>query len=175
MSTIALILAALAAVLAYRALLAAREGQRSAEMAHRTAKERIATLEKFVKLMADGSPVTSDMIDDDRLFDEIDSEAARALIEGDGNGDRDVVVVDVRSPEEYESGHIESALWIPIEQIRDRASEVPQQGRVLVFCAIGGRSAGACAMLSEMGWRNLTNVDGGMMAWSGPTTPQGER
>ena len=64
-------------------------------------------------------------------------------------------------------GHVPGALWIPVDQIETRAREVPRDGRVLVVCAAGGRSASACDFLSSRGWTNLTNVLGGMSAYPG--------
>jgi rhodanese-related sulfurtransferase len=162
MDWLALVLAGVAAVLGFRALSLAKEARHASEVGPRAASEQLARLEKYVKRMADGVPVTSDMIEEDRLYAEIDAAAARVLVEDERE---DVVIVDVRSAPEFESGHIDGALWIPVEEIERRADEVPRRGRVLVFCAVGGRSAAACHLLSEKGFTNLTNVDGGMMAW----------
>lgn len=132
---------------------------------------RARRLEQFVKLLASGGRVDPEMVEEGRLFDEIDADQARRLLEDDAG----VAVVDVRSDQEVAGGHIKGASWIPLDQLEQRYREVPKKGRVLVFCAVGGRSAAACDYLTGRGWTNVTNVVGGMSAWKGPVemgTPQ---
>jgi rhodanese-related sulfurtransferase len=78
---------------------------------------------------------------------------------------RDVVVLDVREPEEWHAGHIDEALHVPIRQLPARIGEVPADRQVLVVCRVGARSASATAFLVSLG-RNAVNLSGGMNAWA---------
>jgi rhodanese-related sulfurtransferase len=177
MAIVALVVAALAVLVAMLAskragALAGRIHElesvaRSTAAAADEAKDAAARVTQFLKRMADGRRVNSEMIEDGRLFDEIDSQKAQALLEGpDGPS---MVVLDVRTTEEVEGGHIPGMLWIPVDQIEQRYREVPRNKKVLVFCAAGGRSAAACDFLSTRGYEDLVNVSGGMSAWRGKT------
>lgn len=74
-------------------------------------------------------------------------------------------VIDVRSPEEYASGHIPGALNRPIEKIALYEEALRAYDRVYVNCFSGGRSGQVCARLDQIGLTNASNVEGGMMLW----------
>lgn len=78
--------------------------------------------------------------------------------------DAGTVLIDVREPDEYTSGHVPGAVPIPLSELADRTDEVPSGEPVLVICKAGGRSMRACEMLAPLG-RDVTNVAGGTMAW----------
>jgi phage shock protein E len=70
------------------------------------------------------------------------------------------LIIDVRSPEEFRSGHVPSALNIPLGQLRERLPQhvkEPQQP-LLVHCLGGGRSAIAQQQLKRMGYANVFNL-----------------
>lgn len=140
---------------------------RRAQMTAEEAEQKALRAEGFLKLMAGGGKVDPEMIEEGRLFPEIDSERARFVVEEEKPAD--LKVVDVRTEQEVAGGHIPGALWIPVDQVSARAREIPKDGTVLVFCAAGGRSAAACDYLSTHGWSNVTNVVGGMSAYRGKT------
>ncbi len=73
-------------------------------------------------------------------------------------------VVDVREPDEWATGHIDSATLIALATIPDRISDVASDTTVYVVCARGGRSASAVEFLRAEGI-DAVNVSGGMMAW----------
>ena len=73
-------------------------------------------------------------------------------------------VLDVREPDEWARGHIESAVHIPLGQLQERVGEVPLGQKVLCVCAVGGRSGMATQFLNQLG-REAINLDGGMHAW----------
>ncbi|NYD43856.1 rhodanese-like domain-containing protein [Nocardioides panaciterrulae] len=75
-----------------------------------------------------------------------------------------LVVLDVREPVEWEHGHIDGALHIPLMQLPQRFSELPE-GQALVVCKIGGRSAQAVGYLVQQGI-DAVNLDGGMIGWA---------
>jgi rhodanese-related sulfurtransferase len=76
----------------------------------------------------------------------------------------DVTIVDVREPVEWHHGHIDGAVHIPLTELVERLGEVPD-GRTLVVCQVGGRSARAVAYLNQHG-RDAVNLQGGMVDWA---------
>lgn len=102
---------------------------------------------------------------------EIDPAALGAEIAAGG----DLLLVDVREPDEFRLGHLPGAVPIPrgmIEPSADlrfpkRHPELSQarRRRVVVYCATGGRSALACDVLQEMGFENVASLAGGYGAW----------
>lgn len=80
-----------------------------------------------------------------------------------------LVVLDVRERVEWDHGHIEQALHIPLSELADRVADVPAE-QVLVVCKVGGRSAQATAFLTHHG-RDAVNLDGGMLDWEAAGRP----
>jgi rhodanese-related sulfurtransferase len=76
-----------------------------------------------------------------------------------------VVLIDVRQPEEFKSGHVPGAKLIPLGELGQRAKELPKDKEILCICASGNRSSSAARMLASQGF-NAINVRGGMFAWS---------
>jgi len=74
-------------------------------------------------------------------------------------------LIDVREPHEYQIANLGGTL-IPLSQIPARANEVPREGRVIVHCKMGGRSAQAVEHLRSLGYTNVENLTGGINAWA---------
>src|SRR4051794_26788718 len=89
------------------------------------------------------------------------AEAARELEAGG------VALVDTREPHEYEEAHIQDGRLVPPGLLRDEIeSAVPDHSqRVLVYCRSGNRSAKAVAEMAELGYEDVANVEGGILAW----------
>lgn len=75
-----------------------------------------------------------------------------------------VTVLDVREAYEWEAGHVEGALHVPLSELGQRVSEVPTGGQVLCVCKAGARSAQAVLYLRSLGV-DAVNLHGGMLAW----------
>lgn len=77
-----------------------------------------------------------------------------------------VLVLDVRAPEEYAQGHIPNATLIPDYELAERAqNELPDKAQtILVYCRSGRRSAGAAQQLVKMGYENVKDF-GGILDW----------
>lgn len=73
-------------------------------------------------------------------------------------------VLDVRTDEEWEAGHIQDALHVPLNELGDRMSQVPREP-LFVLCGSGYRSSIGCSLLQRSGRRDVTNVIGGWTAW----------
>jgi rhodanese-related sulfurtransferase len=79
---------------------------------------------------------------------------------------RDVVVVDVREPSEWDEGHIDQALHLPMFEAVGRRDEIPTGRPTAVICAGGLRSSAVISALRRHGVGGLHNVTGGMAAWA---------
>lgn len=79
-----------------------------------------------------------------------------------------VVVLDVRSEAEYHGdlGHIDGSVLIPLDQLRDRIDEVPENRPVVTICQSGKRSAMAAQILMSSGREQVANIPGGLIHWS---------
>lgn len=82
----------------------------------------------------------------------------------------ELVVLDVREPDEWAAGHIEGAVHIPLGDLPQRVGELDPQAETLVVCHVGGRSARATAWLSSQG-HHVVNLAGGMDAWAAAGRP----
>lgn len=79
--------------------------------------------------------------------------------------ERGAVLLDVREPHEWRSGHAPKARHIPLGELSSRAGELPRNREILVVCRSGSRSARAAKMLSARRG-DVANVKGGMAAWA---------
>jgi hydroxyacylglutathione hydrolase len=77
----------------------------------------------------------------------------------------DVVVVDVREPTEWDDGHVDGALHLPMFDAVSRRGELPADRPIAVLCAGGLRSSTVISALQRHGIGRLHNVTGGMAAW----------
>jgi len=84
-----------------------------------------------------------------------------------------VTVLDVRTREEYIEGHIAGAVLIPVQELQERLSEIEKSKNqsVLVYCRSGHRSTVASKILNESGFQSVTNLTGGIKAWSAASLP----
>ena len=83
----------------------------------------------------------------------------------------EVVLIDVRTPEEFALGTIEGAVNIPLDDLRSRLGEVPADRPVVVFCAVGLRGYVAARLLMGRGYRNVRNLLGGYRTYSAAVAP----
>ncbi len=71
------------------------------------------------------------------------------------------LVLDVRTPGEYQGGHVEGAVNIPVQDLESRLAELRDKNRaIVVYCASGMRSANAVKILSAAGYVDVTNAGG---------------
>jgi len=74
-------------------------------------------------------------------------------------------ILDVREPHEYEMGHVDNAVNIPLGELRDRMGELPFDADILTYCAVGQRSYYASRALRQYGY-DARNVSGGMRTYA---------
>jgi rhodanese-related sulfurtransferase len=81
----------------------------------------------------------------------------------------DYVLLDVRTPQEYNQGHIPGAVLIDIydPQFKQKVNELDKDKTLYVVCRSGNRSRQACEIMHDMGFRSLFNVEKGMLGWVG--------
>ena len=94
----------------------------------------------------------------------------------------DVFILDVRTPSEFNSSHIEGATLIPVtnsggsnlspdQLLESRINEVPKDKKILVYCRSGHRSSSASKILVNAGYSQVYNMEGGINAWTGAGYP----
>ncbi len=82
--------------------------------------------------------------------------------------EKDVIILDVRTQEEYDSGHIENAVCLPNEDIISEPDILPDKDQeILVYCRSGNRSRQAAKKLADMGYGNVLEF-GGILDWPYP-------
>lgn len=80
-----------------------------------------------------------------------------------------VTLVDVRTADEYELGHIDGAVNIPLDDMRERMSEIPSGKSVYVYCGVGLRGYLASNILKENGYKDVRNLIGGIKTYRAAT------
>ena len=96
-------------------------------------------------------------------YREVSAEQAQALI-----NDITPLVLDVRTPREYQKGHLEGSLLIPLQELQARWPEIAdyQNQDVLIYCATGNRSTVAAKILIDNGFRRIVNMRHGIVDWA---------
>lgn len=80
-------------------------------------------------------------------------------------------IIDIRTPKEWEGGHIEGSMNIPLSHLEERLDEVPTTGNVIVQCQGGYRSAIAASLLARDGHEDVMDLIGGYKAWTTSKRP----
>jgi rhodanese-related sulfurtransferase len=89
----------------------------------------------------------------------------------DAQQDENAVILDVRTPEEWNDGIIPGAITIDYYKGQGFIEEVKQLDKsknYYIYCRSGARSGNACGIFNQLGFENAYNLSGGIMQWSGP-------
>jgi rhodanese-related sulfurtransferase len=99
---------------------------------------------------------------------EISPQQAARIVESNN-----AVIIDVRTQEEWDAGHIPGAIHIPLSEVKGRLDEFKAfEGKTLVMqCRSGKRSASAGKILLSAGYENVSNLTGGINAWGKAKLP----
>ena len=99
---------------------------------------------------------------------QIDAEQAKTLMDTE----TDYIILDVRTEEEYNEGHIEGSLLIPLDTLEANLPKLAnsKDRPLIVYCRSGARSAIASRLLADQGFKPL-NVSGGINEWSAAKLP----
>ena len=104
---------------------------------------------------------TADKSKEEAAYINVDVKEAAKLIE------QGITIIDVRTPEEYKTGHIANAQLIPLQEIEARINEFSVDKQYLIVCRSGNRSAQSSEILTKNGMKNIYNMTGGMNEWTG--------
>ena len=78
---------------------------------------------------------------------------------------RNIFLLDVRTPEEYRQAHLHGAVLVPINEVEKRLAEIPKNRVVVVYCAVGSRSNLVAGFLAGKGYREVYNMTDGIVGW----------
>ncbi|WP_295385768.1 rhodanese-like domain-containing protein [uncultured Thiodictyon sp.] len=96
------------------------------------------------------------------MVNEIDSESLhRRLAAGD-----DLLLVDIRTPNEVAGGAIPGARMLPMHLLPLQLNDLPQDRDLVLYCHSGARSYHSTAYLKQQGWGRALNLRGGILAWA---------
>jgi rhodanese-related sulfurtransferase/rubrerythrin len=84
-----------------------------------------------------------------------------------GNKGSEFIILDVRQPEEYRSGHLPGAVFIPLPDLINKVGELDHSKPIIAYCRSGNRSRAAAAFLLSYGFSKVYSMDGGITAWNG--------
>lgn len=94
----------------------------------------------------------------------INSEEAHKFIENN----KDVIIIDVRTQQEYKSGHIPGSKSIPLSEFKSRIGELKnyKETPIIIHCASGSRSSSAVRVLVNNGFHNIYHMNRGLRGWN---------
>lgn len=79
----------------------------------------------------------------------------------------DVLLIDVRQPEEYRQGHIPGAILLPLPELPDKLGELNITRGIVTYCRLGRRSLAAAQLIADEMDSEVYTIDGGIKAWNG--------
>ena len=94
-------------------------------------------------------------------FGDVTVEEAKSLVESNVS----LIIVDVRTREEYDSGHIEGAILIPVSELEGRINELSKEEEFLIYCRTGNRSSNSVNILKANGYTKIFHMNDGIIAW----------
>ena len=104
---------------------------------------------------------TADLWKKDSEYGDVSIDTAIDLMEDKP----DLVILDVRTTVEYNEGHIENAVNIPVEELETRITELNKDDEILVYCRTGNRSSSAVEIMDEAGFTKLYHMHEGISIW----------
>ena len=130
--------------------------------------KRILPLFFLLLLLLTGCGGTTSNASSESDYQQISQEEAKEMMDT-----QDVIILDVREQDEYDSGHIPGAVLLPVGTIDETtaAEVIPEKdSTVLVYCRSGNRSKTASSTLAELGYSNIYEF-GGINTWPYETEP----
>lgn len=99
----------------------------------------------------------------------VDAKGAYALLQAEP----ETIVLDIRTPKEIKKGHIEGAVFADFyaEDFEQQLTRLDRTTPYVIHCGSGGRSTKALTTLEELGFKNITHMDGGIKDWNSANLP----
>jgi rhodanese-related sulfurtransferase len=119
----------------------------------------------FKKIVVSISTLTSLLgISKSSFFELITCKKAKKLI----SSKKDLIILDIRTPEEYEEGHIEDSVLIDFYDalFTKRLNVLDKNKTYLIYCRSGHRSALALSAMKDLGFKKVYDLDGGFNTWN---------
>ena len=118
-----------------------------------TAVIAVLIVQFFLPTLADASTLEQD----------VTTQQADSIIRNTAN----IVILDVRTPEEYRLGHLQNAVLMDFydSKFHYNANTLPKEATILVYCRSGRRSADALEILKNLRYPRVFNMLGGIVAW----------
>jgi len=101
-----------------------------------------------------------------RIHEAVPANLLCGISKADKDTSTDQLYVDVRSHDEHLSGTIPGAICAPHDELDKHLNKLPKDKELVLFCRSGGRSAKARESLEQLGYDNLSEIEGGFLAWS---------
>ncbi len=142
----------------------------------RRQSDALAILRLQLAQVVAGKPLDGALVQAGCLYHQVSAEDARQMVASHPpETNADLVIVDVRSRQEFLASHIPGARHVPLEQLETEGQrDVPRDAaKVLVYCSQGERSRLACDFLSWQGYTNLVAIRDGFQSWTGPVLGTG--
>jgi adenylyltransferase/sulfurtransferase len=96
----------------------------------------------------------------------LSAEQLQGLLQSRDGQSEGLVLIDVREPREFATGHLPEALNIPLADIERRLAELPPRCDKVFICRSGARSLTACGIAARAGLDGLSHLEGGLLAWA---------
>jgi rhodanese-related sulfurtransferase len=94
-----------------------------------------------------------------------------ALLAMQARKDSSLLLLDVRTPDEFSAGHIPGAVNIPYDQVAAHLAEIPKGDEVVLYCHSGRRAGLAAEVLAANGYTRLAHLEGDMQGWQAAHRP----
>ncbi len=107
-----------------------------------------------------------------RMLEDVTPDEAYTIIKKNGNNP-DFMLLDVRTEDEYRSGHLVDAVNIDFysENFREKLDALDREDTYVIYCKSGGRSGQTLKMMEELGFRRVYNIIGGIQNWQRNNLP----
>ena len=107
-----------------------------------------------------------------QIIEDITPQEALTLIQNNQNNP-DFVIIDVRTPAEFDGEHIENAVNIDFysETFRNELNKLDKNKTYLIYCRSGNRSGKALDIMEGLNFREVYNMSGGIIAWNAEGLP----
>jgi rhodanese-related sulfurtransferase len=94
-------------------------------------------------------------------YGDLTIEEAKSLIESNSS----LIILDVRTREEYDNCHIKEAILIPVSELEDHLNELSKEEEFLIYCRTGNRSTNSVNILKANGYTKIFHLKDGITAW----------